>query len=97
MQKIRAEGPARALAAFRMDGRAPARHGYAVFAAGSDERIGEVTSGSFCPTLGAAVGLARVRTAHDTVGSRIEIEIRGKRLGAQVVEKPFYRNDEVRA
>lgn len=97
LQEIRSEGPTRHLAAFRMDGRAPARHGHAVFAPGSDEAIGEVTSGSFCPTVNAAVGLALLKTGHEKAGGKIEIEIRGKRRGATVAAKPFYRNEEIQA
>jgi aminomethyltransferase len=50
---------------------------------------GEVTSGTFSPTLDRSIGLARVPAAAD---GRVEVEIRGKRLAARIVKPPFVRN-----
>ncbi len=50
---------------------------------------GEVTSGTFSPTLERSVGLARVPAAAD---GRVEVDIRGKRLAARIVKPPFVRN-----
>ena len=58
-----------------------------VFVDGAGE--GEITSGSFSPTLGRAIALARVPAG---IGERCEVEIRGKRLAARVVKPPFVRN-----
>ena len=52
---------------------------------------GEMTSGSFSPTLGASIGFARVPVGV-SAGDRIEVEIRDKRLAARVVKPPFVRN-----
>jgi aminomethyltransferase len=54
---------------------------------------GEVTSGTFSPTMQRSIALARVPAA---AGERVEVEIRGKRLKAAVVKPPFVRNGEVR-
>lgn len=54
-----------------------------------DAGIGEITSGTFSPTLGKSIALARV--PHD-IGGHCEVEIRGKRLAAQVVKPVFVRN-----
>jgi aminomethyltransferase len=53
--------------------------------------MGIITSGSFAPTLGRAIALARV-----PAGTRGEVyvEIRGKRLKAAVVKPPFVRNGQ---
>lgn len=52
---------------------------------------GEITSGTFSPTLGFSIAMARVpRDAQ--VGDRVEVDIRGKLLSAQVVKMPFVRN-----
>jgi aminomethyltransferase len=51
--------------------------------------IGEVTSGGFAPTLERSIAFARV--APD-IGETCEVEIRGKRVPAQVVKAPFVRN-----
>ena len=50
---------------------------------------GEVTSGSFSPTLSQAIAFARVPTA---TGDKCKIEMRGKQLDAKVVKPPFVRN-----
>jgi aminomethyltransferase len=50
---------------------------------------GEVTSGTFSPTLQHSIAMARV--PYDT-GSECNIEIRGKLIPARVVKMPFVRN-----
>jgi aminomethyltransferase len=54
-----------------------------------DEEIGEITSGGFSPTLERSIAFARVRA---DVGETCDVEIRGKRVPAQVVKPPFARN-----
>jgi aminomethyltransferase len=50
---------------------------------------GEMTSGSYSPTLEKSIGLARVPAA---TGERVQVEIRGKLLDARVVKPPFVRH-----
>jgi glycine cleavage system T protein (aminomethyltransferase) len=50
---------------------------------------GEVTSGTFSPTLERSIGLARLPVA---AAGPVEVDIRGKRLAARVVKPPFVRN-----
>jgi aminomethyltransferase len=52
---------------------------------------GMTTSGSFAPTLGRSIALARVPAAVQP-GDTIEVEIRGKRLRAVAVRPPFVRD-----
>ncbi len=52
---------------------------------------GEITSGSFSPTLGFAIGMARVPLGA-RVGDRVSVDVRGKALPAQVVNMPFVRH-----
>ena len=57
------------------------------------ESVGEVTSGTFSPTLGYSVALARVPcTISENSGGTCEVEIRGKRVSVAVVKPPFVRN-----
>ena len=53
--------------------------------------MGEITSGSFSPTLSASIALARV-PAGVNLGDTVEVEIRDKRLKALVVKYPFARD-----
>jgi aminomethyltransferase len=53
---------------------------------------GEVTSGTFSPTIGRSIGLARVPA---TTSDRCEVEIRGRLVPARVVRPPFVRNGEI--
>jgi aminomethyltransferase len=51
---------------------------------------GEITSGTFSPTLGCSLALARVPLACQA-GERVEVEIRDRRLQAEIVRYPFVR------
>lgn len=50
---------------------------------------GEITSGTFSPTLEQSIALARLPAAAE---GECEVEIRGKRLRARIVKPPFVRN-----
>ena len=50
---------------------------------------GETTSGSFSPTLGVSIALARIPSA---AKDNCHVEIRGKQLKARIVRPPFVRN-----
>jgi aminomethyltransferase len=50
---------------------------------------GEVTSGTFSPTLNRSIALARVPK---TAGSSVQVEIRGKLHAASIVKPPFVRH-----
>ena len=52
---------------------------------------GEVTSGTFSPTLGRSIALARL-PAGVAAGDEAHVEIRGKALAARVVKPPFVRH-----
>jgi aminomethyltransferase len=52
---------------------------------------GEITSGTFSPTLGFSVAMARVPQGVKA-GDTVQVDIRGKLLNAQVVKMPFVRN-----
>lgn len=54
-----------------------------------DGSEGEITSGSFSPTLNQAIAMARVPAS---IADRVEVEIRGKHLPARRVKMPFVRN-----
>lgn len=72
-----------------MDGRVPARAGYAVFAEGV--RVGEIRSGSFAPSLGKNIATALVVPEVAAEGTRLEVEVREARHTAVVSTLPFYK------
>jgi aminomethyltransferase len=55
---------------------------------------GEVTSGSFSPTMQQSIALARLPLA-TTIGETVEVTIRDKRLAATVVKPCFVRNGSI--
>lgn len=89
-----ARGDGLVLAGLRLETRRAARAGEVVWAAGKP--VGQVTSGSVAPSLGVAVAMAYVDKAHGDPGTIVEIESRGARLPARVVELPFYPNGSAR-
>ena len=58
-----------------------------VFAHGKE--IGEITSGSFSPTLGKAIAFARVASID---ANSCEVDMRGKMVAAKIVKPTFVRN-----
>ena len=56
---------------------------------GQQGEEGEITSGTFSPTLGYSIALARVPA---TISDNAQVEIRGKLLDVKVVRPPFVRN-----
>ncbi len=73
------------LVAFTIEGPGIARQGNAVIGGG------EVTSGTLSPSLGVGIGMAYVPAGQAAVGTRLEIDVRGKIRPAVVKEKPLYR------
>jgi aminomethyltransferase len=53
------------------------------------ESNGEITSGTFSPTLEKSIALARVPVAAE---GEVKVDIRGKQLTARIVKYPFVRN-----
>jgi aminomethyltransferase len=83
-------GIKRKLVGLEMEGRRIARHHYPVVSNG--QSVGEVTSGSWSPTLEKAIALAYVPAELSKPGQAVEVEIRGKTYPGVVVKKPFYRS-----
>jgi aminomethyltransferase len=81
----RAQGPAERLVAFTIDGPGIARQGNLVVGGGV------VTSGTLSPCLGIGIGMAYVPAARSAVGTRLELDVRGKMRPAVVKDKPLYR------
>ena len=89
LRRQKAEGVSRKLVGFEVLDRGIARHGYDVFVGG--EKAGVVTSGTQTPFLKKSIGMAYLPAEHTADGAEFEIDLRGRRLRAQVVPTPFYK------
>ncbi len=83
----RAAGVPRKLVGLILEERGVLRGHQKVVAAGAGD--GELTSGTFSPTLERSIGFARVPAG---TGEQVQVDIRGKLLPARVVKYPFVRN-----
>jgi aminomethyltransferase len=72
-----------------LDGKRVPREHYAVVAHG--QPVGEVTSGTFSPSLNRPIAMAYVQSEYATVGTELAIDVRGKLEPARVVALPFYK------
>ena len=88
IERVRAEGPKRKLIGLEMADRSVARHGYPVLSQG--RRVGEVTSGTFGPSVEKSIAMAYVETPLAAVGTALDVEIRGQARPARVVKTPFH-------
>ena len=53
--------------------------------------VGIVASGTFAPTLQKTIAMAYVDPAHQTAGTKVAVDVRGKDEAAMVVALPFYK------
>ena len=88
LRRIRDSALSRVLVGFTMVGRGIARHGYPIV--DGNEQIGQVSSGSYSPTLDTNIGLGYVPTVYSALGSRFQVDIRGRAVEAEVTSLPFY-------
>jgi aminomethyltransferase len=86
------EGLKQKLVGFEMTERGIARDGQDVLIGG--ERAGRVTSGSPAPFLRKNIGLAYVPVEYAAEGQRLEIDVRGRAVAAQIVKTPFYKREK---
>ena len=71
-----------------LSGRRVAREGCLVYRGAHP--VGEITSGTFSPTLQKSIAMGYVQQEASEPGSHVDVEIRGRRDAAEVVALPFY-------
>jgi glycine cleavage system T protein (aminomethyltransferase) len=86
------EGIKRKLVGFEVTDRGIARDHQEVVVNG--DRVGHVTSGSPAPFLKKNIGLAYVPVEYAGIGQQIQIDVRGRLVGAQIVKTPFYKRQK---
>jgi aminomethyltransferase len=92
LAKQKEEGIKRRLVGFEMTERGIARDEQEVLING--EQMGRVTSGSPAPYLKKNIGMAYVPIAFANEGQQIQIVVRGRAVGAQIVKTPFYKREK---
>ena len=89
LESLKSSGLGKKLVALVLDDRGVLRGHQKVVAAAGE---GEITSGTFSPTMEKSIALARV--PRDT-GATVQVDVRGKLLNARVVKAPFVRKGQV--
>lgn len=87
IRRIREQGPSRKLVGLEVEGRMVARQGYPVQVNG--QTVGEITSGTFSPTLEKSIAMAFVSSEHARMGGEVQIDMRGRPVPARVVSRRF--------
>jgi aminomethyltransferase len=86
-------GVTRRLVGFRTEGKTFPRHGYPVYFDG--RQVDVVRSGTVSPSLGYGIGTTYLPAGNTKPGTKFDIEIRGQKVPAEVVSRPFYTNGSV--
>jgi aminomethyltransferase len=85
--KEKEHGPAKKLSALIFSGRGIPRQGAKVFLPSSGKLLGQVTSGTFSPSLGKPIALAYLASQP----AEVLVELRGEKIAGALVDKPFYK------
>ena len=90
LEKIKADGLKKKLIGLVLDEKAIPRHGYEVVTENGDV-VGEVTSGTFSPSMEKGIAMIYVKTDLAKEGTRIGIKIRNNIQLGTVTKFPFYK------
>jgi aminomethyltransferase len=92
LRATKEQGPQKLLVGIEALERGIPRGGYAIY--DKEQRIGTPTSGAPGPAGGNNIGMGYVEAAYTVVGNAVQIDIRGKRIAAQIVALPFYKRNK---
>ncbi len=84
--------PQRVRIGLKITGRGIAREHQEIYL--NNELIGHTTSGTHSPFLKIPIAMALVKNDTVSTGSSVEVDIRGKRVAAEVVPLPFYKREK---
>jgi aminomethyltransferase len=87
LEKQKHAGNSRKLVGIRLMGRGVLRPHYRILKNGVP--VGELTSGTFSPSLNTGIGLCYVSSEYAKPGTELEVEIRKLSVPAEVVKPPF--------
>ncbi|MDA8764141.1 glycine cleavage system aminomethyltransferase GcvT [Candidatus Pelagibacter bacterium] len=77
------------------EGRIIARENTKIFSDHGEE-IGLITSGTFGPSVNASVAMGYINSEFSEIGTKIQLEVRGKKHGGKVSELPFFKKSYVK-
>jgi len=89
LKQQKEDGAPRKLVGLEMIEKGIPRPGYEVYKDG--EKIGFVTTGTQSPTLQKNIGLALIDSKYKDLTTEVEVQVRKRRLKAEVVKTPFYK------
>lgn len=92
LERVKTEGPKRKAVGFVTTGRTGAPRTHSVVQV-DGKVVGEVTSGTFSPTLQQNIGLALIDKDAVGIGKPLQIIVRGKPVDAVQVKTPFYKRE----
>jgi aminomethyltransferase len=94
LERVASEGVKRELVCLRALDRGVMRQGCPILQDGG--RVGVVTSGTFSPTLGISIGMGFVPPELSAEGTRLQVDVRGRTLPTEIVQRPFYKRPKKR-
>ena len=77
------------------EGKIIAREGVKIFSEDNKE-IGSITSGTFGPSVNGPIAMGYVKLNFSKLGTKVLLEVRGKKYNATISELPFYKKNYVR-
>ncbi|MGA7161881.1 MAG: glycine cleavage system aminomethyltransferase GcvT [Bacteroidota bacterium] len=92
LEKVKAQGVKRKLVGVETEEKSIPRHGYAINSNGT--RVGSVTSGTFSPSLEKGIALGYVDASVSSVGSPVNIDVRGKMVQGKITPLPFLKKKD---
>ncbi len=89
LEAIKAAGVNRRRVGLIFEGKRIPREGIKLY--DGENLVGEITSGTFSPTLEKTIAMAMMEKAYLGEGTHIEADLRGARIPAVVTKLPFYQ------
>ena len=90
--KQKESGTSKKIVCLKADGKALPRQDYDVY--DGEKLVGKVTSGSQGIFVGYPIAFALIDSASGEIGKELSIDIRGKKVPAHVVTRPFYKREK---
>jgi aminomethyltransferase len=97
-EKIKSQiekGVSKVRVGIKPEGRIIAREKASIFSE-DDKNIGEITSGTFGPSVRAPVAMGYVENSFSKIDTKVFLEVRGKKYPANISNLPFYKKNHVK-